>query len=165
MSDTIDNIHIDVAIGDQCLYLRQGETCLQHWPVSTARNGVGEQQDSECTPRGQHIIAEKIGDQAISNTVFVGRVPSGEIYTPLLAEQYPERDWILTRILWLAGCEAGKNQGGNVDTKKRYIYIHGCPEDTDFSTPGSHGCIRMRNADIIMLYDRIQVGTPVYIHP
>ena len=133
------------------------------YPISTARNGPGEKLDSECTPRGKHQIAEKIGADAPENTVFVGRKPTGEIYSEEHAKNEAERDWILTRILWLEGCEAGRNQGGDVDSKKRYIYIHGTPASTEMRIPGSRGCIRMRNADIVELFDRVGVGTPVEI--
>lgn len=118
---------------------------------------------SGCTPRGKHVIAEKIGGGAEINTVFVGRCPTGEIYSPALRRQHPGRDWILTRILWLRGVERGVNRGGEVDSYNRYIYIHGAPDDVPMGTPGSAGCIRMRNKDIIALFERVQVGTPVKI--
>jgi lipoprotein-anchoring transpeptidase ErfK/SrfK len=117
--------------------------------------------DSECTPRGNHVIDEKIGDGCPLNTVFVGRRATGEIYTAELREQQPARDWILTRILWLRGTEPGRNLGANVDSKARYIYIHGTPDETRLSVPGSRGCIRMRNRDIVELYDAVEVGTAV----
>ena len=131
--------------------------------VSTAKNGAGEQNGSECTPRGRHEIHARIGTGCAVNTVFVSRCPSGEIYTPELARQHPGRDWILTRILWLAGLEQGRNKSGDVDTLQRYIYIHGCPDDVTLGVPGSHGCIRVRNHDMIRLYDLVEVGTPVLI--
>ena len=118
---------------------------------------------SECTPRGEHIIAEKIGAGAAVNTVFVGRRPTGEFYRPALRQAQPERDWILTRILWLSGLEAGKNKGADRDSHARYIYIHGAPDDVTMGRPGSRGCVRMRNADIIELFDRIETGTRVSI--
>ena len=131
--------------------------------VSTAKNGVGCEKDSGCTPLGNHIIRAMIGTGVAANTVFVGRRPTGEICTPELMAQFPNRDWILTRILWLSGKEIGKNRLGNVDTMQRYIYIHGTPESTDISVIGSHGCIRMRNADVIALFDLVTVGTRVFI--
>ena len=118
---------------------------------------------SKKTPRGKHIIRAKIGDAATPGTVFVGRRATGEIYKPKMMMEYPERDWILTRILWLSGLEVGKNRLGNVDTMRRYIYIHGAPDDAPMGTPGSHGCIRMRNSDVIALFDRVSVGCPVFI--
>jgi lipoprotein-anchoring transpeptidase ErfK/SrfK len=95
--------------------------------------------------------------------VFVGRRATGEICTPALMAAFPDRDWILTRILWLSGTELGKNRLGNVDTMQRYIYIHGSPDSTDMGKIGSHGCVRMRNADIMELFDSVQAGTPVSI--
>ena len=133
------------------------------YPVSTAANGPGEREGSERTPRGRHVVRAKIGAGAAPGTVFVARRPTGERYTSALGAAYPERDWILTRILWLSGTEPGRNRLGRVDTMRRYIYIHGCPDDVDITTPGSHGCIRMRNADVIDLFDRVEVGTRVAI--
>ena len=133
------------------------------YPVSTAANGVGCTKHSGCTPLGAHIIRAKIGTGAPVNTVFVGRRPTGEICTPELMAQYPNRDWILTRILWLSGVEVGRNRLGNVDTMQRYIYIHGTPDSTDMSKIGSHGCVRMRNKDMIDLFDKVEAGTSVLI--
>ena len=140
----------------------QGEVCGA-WPVSTAANGPGEREGSECTPRGRHVIRAKIGAGAAPGTVFVGRRPTGERYTPALGAAHPGRDWILTRILWLSGAEPGRNRLGSVDTMRRYIYIHGCPDDVDLTVPGSHGCIRMRNDDVVDLFDRVEAGTRVMI--
>jgi hypothetical protein len=136
---------------------------LRRIAMSTAKNGVGELQGSYCTPRGRHIVRAKIGAGCAVNTVFVGRRPSGEIYTPQLGMQFPKRDWILTRILWLSGCEVGFNRLGNGDTMRRYIYIHGTPDTTQLGVPGSHGCIRMRNNDLLELFDLVSVGTVVEI--
>lgn len=131
--------------------------------VSTAANGVGCEKDSGCTPLGSHIIRAKIGAGAPMNTVFIGRRPTGEILSPELAAQCPERDWILTRILWLSGTELGKNRLGNVDSMQRYIYIHGTPDSEPMGQPCSHGCVRMRNQDVVELFDLVAVGTPVLI--
>lgn len=133
------------------------------YSVSTAAKGAGEFNGSNCTPRGRHIIRAKVGAGATENTVFVRRRPTGEIWTPELATAHPGRDWILTRILWLSGCEPGINRLGNVDTMRRYIYIHGSPDTVPMGTPGSIGCVRMRNADIIELFDRVPPYTPVDI--
>lgn len=133
------------------------------YSVSTALNGVGCEKDSGCTPLGNHIIRAKIGADAATDTVFVGRRTTGELCTLELMASYPNRDWILTRILWLSGTEVGKNRLGNVDTMQRYIYIHGSPDSTAMGKIGSHGCIRMRNADIIELFDFVEVGTVVSI--
>lgn len=155
---------IDVHIAAQQLELldRTGRP-LRRYSVSSAANGVGEMCGSYCTPRGKHIIRAKIGSGQPENTVFVRRRPTGEIYTPELGAQYPERDWILTRILWLSGCEIGFNRLGECDTMRRYIYIHGAPDSAQLGIPGSHGCIRMRNADMIELFDFVPPGTAVEI--
>ena len=119
---------------------------------------MGEEKGSGKTPRGLHLIRAKIGTHCPMNTVFVGRRPTGEIYTPKFREQYPNRDWILTRILWLSGLEIGKNRLGYVDTMQRYIYIHGTPDEIEMGVPGSKGCIRMRNFDVVELFDWVRVG-------
>jgi hypothetical protein len=154
---------IKISIARQQLQLWQGDDCLFEARVATATNGPGEQFGSECTPRGAHVIRARIGDGCEVNTVFVGRRPTGEIYSPGLKADYPERDWILTRILWLSGTEPGVNRLGKVDTMRRYVYIHGCPDDVPMGIPSSHGCIKMRNADVIVLFDLVEVGTPVII--
>lgn len=136
---------------------------LRRYAVSTATNGAGETCGSYCTPRGRHVIRAKIGAGQAENTVFVRRRPTGEIYTPELGAQFPERDWILTRILWLSGCEVGFNRLGKNDTMRRYIYIHGTPDSVQLGISGSHGCIRMRNADLIELFDLVPAGTAVEI--
>ena len=154
---------VRIDLDRQRLELRVGGELRGSWPVSTAANGPGEREGSECTPRGSHVIRARIGADAAPGTVFVARRPTGERYTPALGAAHPERDWILTRILWLSGTEPGRNRLGDVDTMRRYIYIHGCPDDTDITTPGSHGCIRMRNDDVIDLFDRVETGTKVVI--
>jgi len=136
---------------------------LHRYAVSTAKNGVGEISGSYCTPRGKHVIRARIGAGLPENTVLVRRRPSGEIYTAELGAQFPERDWILTRILWLSGCEPGFNRLGENDTMRRYIYIHGTPDSVTLGIPGSHGCIRMRNADLVELFDIVPAGTAVEI--
>ncbi len=136
---------------------------LRQYSVSTAKAGVGEISGSFQTPRGRHIIRAKIGAGQPLNTVFVRRRPTGEIWTPELAEQFPGRDWILTRILWLSGCQPGQNRLGCVDTMRRYVYLHGSPDSAEMGVPGSHGCVRMRNADIVDLFDRVPCYTEVEI--
>ena len=155
--------HIEINISKQTLILFEGNDVVKQYTISTAKSGPGEQIDSECTPRGKHLIREKIGAGCDANTVFVGREPTGELYLPELREQFPGRDWILTRILWLSGCEAGKNKGGNVDSYDRYIYIHGGPDDLAMGVPGSRGCVRMRNDDMIELFDLVETETGVNI--
>jgi len=155
---------INISIPAQTLTLRDdaGRT-LRQYRVSTARNGPGEQSGSLCTPRGRHIVRAKIGAGQPANTVFVGRRPTGEVYTPELGARFPDRDWILTRILWLSGCEPGFNRLGPVDTMRRFIYIHGSPDSVEMGRPGSIGCVRMRNTDILELFDSVSAGTPVEI--
>jgi lipoprotein-anchoring transpeptidase ErfK/SrfK len=157
-------MHLDISIAEQCLRIVEGYQVLKAYPISTAKNGPGEQRGSECTPTGWHSIRAKIGAGQPLYTVFKGRRPTGEIYTPELGRQYPERDWILTRILWLGGLEPGKNRYGEVDSTWRYIYIHGCPDELLDGTPQSHGCVRMGNADVLELFDSVNAGCRVFIH-
>jgi hypothetical protein len=152
-----------VDIATQTLTLLEGDRVLASYPVSTGLNGVGEQQESGCTPRGLHRVRIRIGASCPEGTVFRARRSTGERYDPELAAAYPDRDWILTRILWLTGCEPGRNRGGCVDTLRRFIYIHGCPDTEPMGEPRSHGCIRMRNQDLIELFDAVSAGTPVEI--
>ena len=154
-------LHIDLA--SQRLSLMHGNRAELHFPVSTAANGAGEQDGSGCTPRGQHQVRARIGDGCPINTVFVGRRPTGEIYSPELAATYPDRDWVLTRILWLSGLEPGKNRLGQVDTMRRFIYIHGCPDGTPLGVIGSHGCVRMANTDLLALFELVPAGMRVQI--
>lgn len=157
-------MRIEISIQHQTLTLFDNFGGVKaKYRVSTATNGVGCLKDSGCTPLGEHVIRAKIGSGLAPNTVFVGRRPTGEICTPELMAEFANRDWILTRILWLSGKEVGKNRLGNVDTMQRYIYIHGTPDATDMSKIGSHGCVRMRNADVIELFELVEVGTQVLI--
>lgn len=156
---------IDISISNQLLVLLDDSgKALMSFPVSSAEKGVGCRKGSFQTPCGRHIVRAKIGGNCPINTVFVGRRPTGEIYSPELARQHPQRDWILSRILWLSGCEPGVNRLADVDTMQRYIYIHGTPDSEPMGVPASHGCIRMRNADILHLYAAVPVGTTVMIH-
>ena len=154
---------IEINLSSQTLKLFAQDELIKQYPVSSAKNGAGEIMHSECTPRGNHMIAEKIGADCEANTVFVGRRASGEIYEPALREKFPQRDWILTRILWLRGTELGRNLGANVDSYDRYIYIHGTPDDVDMSKGGSRGCVRVRNNDIMELFDLVDEGALVTI--
>jgi hypothetical protein len=156
--------HIRIDLARQELTLWQGDALLAHYPISTAVNGPGETCGSGCTPRGRHRIRLRIGAGCPENTVFVGRRPTGEVYGPVLAGAHPQRDWILTRILWLTGQEPGRNRGGVVDTLRRYIYIHGCPDTEPMGVPRSHGCVRMRNRELLALFDQVRNGTVVEIH-
>ncbi len=155
-------MQININIPTQTLELLDAAgALLKRYAVSTAANGAGEENGSYCTPRGRHIIRAKIGAGQPVNAVFVKRRPTGEIYTPELGAAFPGRDWILTRILWLSGCEPGFNRLGNRDTMRRYIYLHGTPDSTVLGKPGSKGCVRLRNADLLELFDQVAVGTEV----
>ncbi|AFL76136.1 L,D-transpeptidase [Thiocystis violascens] len=152
-----------VELARQTLTRWEGGRAVARYAVSTGRNGAGERNGSGCTPRGLHRVRMRIGEGCPVGTVFRGRRPTGEILDDELAAAYPERDWILTRILWLTGCEPGINRGGCVDTLRRYIYIHGCPDAAPMGEPCSHGCIRMRNRDLIELFDQTPIGMLVEI--
>ncbi len=163
VTNPADFTRILVSIAGQRLQLLQAEQLLMDVAVSTALNGPGEISGSECTPRGWHLVRARIGAGCPVGTVFVGRRASGEIYSSKLARHHPDRDWILSRILWLSGLEAGKNRLEDLDSMRRYIYIHGCPDSEPMGVPRSKGCIRMRNADIIALFDQVPAGTRVLI--
>ena len=160
--ELFDNLLI--SLPDQCLQAcgRDGQVHISY-PVSTSRHGPGELEGSGCTPRGAHIVRACIGSGEAEGAVFVGRRPTGEIWSRALSEQHPGRDWILTRILWLSGTEPGRNRLGNVDSMRRYIYIHGTPDSEPMGIPASGGCIRMRNPDVIELFHRVRPGTTVRI--
>ncbi len=155
---------IDIDLSRQSLRLFEGRTLLREYRVSTAAKGAGEKNGSYQTPRGKHKIRAKIGRGLAPGTVFVSRRPTGEVYAPALKQRYPGRDWILTRILWLSGLEVGRNRLRDVDTMRRYIYLHGTPDDTALGEPGSHGCVRMKNDDIVELFDLVEAGIEVDIH-
>jgi lipoprotein-anchoring transpeptidase ErfK/SrfK len=155
-------LHISVARQLMTVFDDEGRV-LREYAVSTAKAGVGEVSGSYQTPRGSHVVRAKIGSGEPANTVFVRRRPTGEIWTPELAGQFPGRDWILTRILWLSGCEPGRNRLGCVDTMRRYVYIHGSPDAAEMGVPGSHGCVRMRNADMVELFELVPCYTAVEI--
>jgi L,D-transpeptidase YbiS len=155
---------IEIDVPTQTLILKDAQgRILMQTRVSTARNGVGEENGSEKTPRGAHYIRARIGAGLPADAVLISRRPTGEIYSPSLRAAFPNRDWILTRILWLCGLEPGKNRLGKVDTMRRYIYIHGCPDEDPMGVPGSRGCVKMRNREIIELFDRVAPGTRVHI--
>lgn len=157
-------MQIDIDIRVQVMTLRDHDgIAVTTYRVSTALNGSGEIEGSGCTPRGRHVVRARIGAGAPPGAVFRGRRPTGEVWTPELAARFPGRDWILSRILWLSGCEPGRNRLGKVDTMRRFIYIHGTPDDQPMGVPLSHGCIRMRNRDVIELFERVPVGTIVDI--
>lgn len=164
MKHASSRYRIDVDIPNQTLVVRerQGKEVMQV-RISTARKGAGEVLGSEQTPRGEHYVRAKIGAGQPVNAVFISRRPTGETYSPALRAAFPERDWILTRILWLCGLERGKNRLGRVDTMRRYIYLHGCPDEDPMGTPSSRGCVKMRNSDIVRLFELVPAGTRVTI--
>ena len=150
-----------IKLSEQWLELRGDRT--ERFPISSARNGPGEAMGSEATPRGRHVVRVRFGAGLPEGAVLTGRKFSGDIYSAELAALHPDRDWVLTRILWLGGLEAGCNQGGDVDSFRRFIYIHGTPDSEPMGSPASHGCIRMRNADLVRLFEQVPVGTLVTI--
>ena len=157
-------MRIRVDLGRQCLELfGKDGACIRRYAVSTGERGAGERSGSLCTPRGRHRIRARIGAGAPAGAVFRGRRPTGELWTPAFAAAHPGRDWILSRILWLCGEEPGRNRGGEVDTMRRYIYLHGTGDDQPMGVARSHGCVRMRNRDIIELFELLPVGTEVEI--
>jgi len=163
LRDIPAGLWLRVSIPGQRLDVMEGDESVRSYAVSTARNGPGEACGSERTPRGWHLVRARIGQGLPEGTVLVARRPTGEVFSEALRRRYPERDWILTRILWLSGLEPGRNRLGDVDTMRRFIYIHGCPASDELGKPGSHGCIKMRNHDVVELFDRVPVGTRVLI--
>lgn len=155
--------YIHISVADQRLQLIDNTKILFDVKIATAKNGVGEQSGSECTPRGWHKIRAKIGSDCPENTVFIGRRPTGELWSEKLENEHPARDWILTRIMWLSGLQVGFNRSGTQDSMRRYVYIHGCPENIPMGLPDSHGCIRMRNSEVIQLFAMVEAGIPVFI--
>lgn len=158
-----EQARIEISLARQELTLHEAHGASSVYPVSTALNGPGELSNSECTPRGRHRVRLVIGRECPENAVFIGRRFTGERYSPALAAVSPGRDWILTRIIWLTGDEPGFNRGGACDSLRRFIYIHGTPDTEPMGNPKSHGCIRMRNSDVIELAARVRPGTPVVI--
>jgi L,D-transpeptidase YbiS len=155
---------VEIRPAKQELILRDDKgRAVRTYSVSTSKFGLGEKNGSFCTPRGAHIVRAKIGAGEPLGAVFVRRRPTGEVWTPQMHERYPGRDWILTRILWLSGCERGRNRLGDVDTMRRYIYIHGTPDTAELGKPGSIGCVRMRNRDVAELFELVPAYTPVEI--
>lgn len=154
---------LEIDLATQILSIIQHDQIIKQYLISSAKKGAGELYGSEQTPRGWHVIRAKIGKEALVNTVFIARRPTGEIFTPEMQHQFPNRDWILTRIMWLSGLEPYKNRLGKVDTMRRKIYIHGSPDHAPMGVPGSRGCIRMHNQDMIDLFNRVPVGTRLLI--
>lgn len=162
--DISKSCYLKISVPQQLLQVIDGSEEIKSFSISTAKNGCSEQNGSGGTPRGWHYIRAKVGEAADEKSVFVGRRATGEIYNSALAQCHPDRDWILGRILWLSGLEKGKNRLGNVDTMRRYIYIHGTPDIAALGTPVSHGCIRMNCSDIIELFQMVEIGTRLLIN-
>ncbi|MCB8890373.1 L,D-transpeptidase [Vreelandella malpeensis] len=160
----VEGAWVEIDCQSQQLRLWQGRSVVHECAISTGVNGVGEEEGSGRTPRGWHYVRAAIGEGLPENAVFRGRRFTGEVFTPMLAKAHPERDWILTRILWLCGLERGVNRGGRVDSQRRYIYLHGTPPDEPMGVAASHGCIRVRNADLLTLFAAAPPGTPVWLH-
>ena len=154
---------IKISIASQQLTYTAGVAGIKTYRISTSLKGAGQKFNSGMTPLGEHIIRAKIGQCLPVNSVFVGRRPTGEIFTPGMMDEFPGRDWILSRILWLSGKQVGYNRLGDVDTMRRYIYIHGTPYEDQLGKPVSHGCVRMSNMDIVDLFSRVEVGCFVSI--
>ncbi|SES21357.1 L,D-transpeptidase catalytic domain [Vreelandella subterranea] len=159
-----EGLWLEIDAHSQRLRAWQGDMCRHECDISTGRQGLGNQQGSGQTPLGWHYIRAAIGADAPENAVFKGRRWTGEVFNAELAAAFPERDWILTRILWLCGLEPGINRGGQVDSQRRYIYLHGTPPDQPMGQPASHGCVRLRNADLLWLFEHAVPGTPVWLH-
>ncbi|KAB1859607.1 L,D-transpeptidase [Acinetobacter tandoii] len=160
MQYSLQQADILIDLAEQILQLPKHN---KFYVISSGKNGIGEQENSGKTPRGWHQVALKFGEFAPINAVFIARKETGEVYDLELATAFPERDWILSRILWLAGLEPQFNQGEGCDTFNRYIYIHGTPDSEPMGIPMSHGCIRMRNQDVIELFELIPENALVYI--
>ena len=156
-------LRVHVQIAEQRLRVLRGDDEISAYPALTSKHGTGQLRGSYQTPLGLHVIRAKIGAGAPLGSVFVGRRPTGEIYSAELAASMPSRDWILTRILWLSGLEVGFNRLGPVDTMRRYIYIHGAPQAEIAAGIGSIGCVRMSNEHVADLFERVPVGTTVEI--
>lgn len=156
-------LRLDVSVRAQRLEVVGEKVVIRQFPISTAANGHGCVKGSYCTPLGMHRIMLKIGHGCQTGTVFVCRRPTGEVFSETLREQFPGRDWILSRILWLCGMEPGLNRGGELDSARRLIYIHGTADEHAIGRPTSKGCIRMRNDHVIELFELVPRGLPVRI--
>lgn len=157
-------VWLEIDLGAQSLTIREGSACRETFAISSGAHGIGQHEGSGQTPVGWHYVRAVIGDGLPPGSVFRGRRPTGEVFSPELARTHPERDWILTRILWLCGLERGVNRGGDVDSQRRYIYLHGTPADQPMGTPASHGCIRLRDEALLAVFEATPAGTPVWLH-
>lgn len=154
MPDNHSSLRIEISIGAQRLRLCEGPRVVREWPCSTSKFGIGFVEGSNKTPLGGFIVKEKHGEGAASGTIFKARQPAGQ----WRSGDATREDLVLTRILWLHGTEPR-----NANTFERYIYIHGTNDEPGIGRPGSHGCVRMRNADVIELFEQTPLGTAVWI--
>lgn len=153
---------IVIRIKEQTLEHRRATGVRMHYPVSTATKGSGNLHGSLQTPLGRHRIAARIGAGLPEETIFKARRPV-DAYDASI--HHPDGDWILSRILWLEGEQTGVNRRGRVDTRSRFIYIHGTHREDLIGRPASHGCIRMRKRDIVDLFAHTRRHERVYIFP
>lgn len=152
-----------VSVKHQRLYLIVNDSTIRKYPISTAAKGIGSKMNSFKTPPGLHTISRKIGDNVPIGGLFQSRMYTGRQVKILTEKQKADGDYVTTRIMWLQGEEPGLNKGRSVDSYNRYIYIHGTAEEGYLGQPASHGCIRMKNTDVIELYNMIEEGTPILI--
>ena len=158
-----ESAHIEVDISEQRLYLMENSIIKASYPISTSKYGEGSIENSFKTPLGEHSIKEMIGEEAKINTIFTSRINTKRSATIIDQFEDTDNDYVTSRIMWLDGEEDGFNKGGNVDSFRRYIYIHGTHEEGLIGTKASHGCIRMFNYDVIELFNLVNIGTKVLI--
>ena len=158
-----ESIYIEVDISEQRLYLIENSLIKASYPISTSKYGEGSIENSFKTPLGKHSIKEMIGEEAEINTIFTSRINTKRSATIIDQFEDTDNDYVTSRIMWLDGEEEGFNKGGNVDSYRRYIYIHGTHEEGLIGTKASHGCIRMFNYDVIELFNLVNIGTKVLI--
>ena len=158
-----ESAHIEVDISEQRLYLIENSLIKASYPISTSKYGEGSIENSFKTPLGKHSIKEMIGEEAEINTIFTSRINTKRSATIIDQFEDTDNDYVTSRIMWLDGEEDGLNKGGNVDSFRRYIYIHGTHEEGLIGTKASHGCIRMFNYDVIELFNLVNIGTKVLI--
>ena len=158
-----ESAHIEVDISEQRLYLIENSLIKASYPISTSKYGEGSIENSFKTPLGEHSIKEMIGEEAEINTIFTSRINTKRSATIIDQFEDTDNDYVTSRIMWLDGEEEGFNKGGNVDSYRRYIYIHGTHEEGLIGTKASHGCIRMFNYDVIELFNLVNIGTKVLI--
>ena len=158
-----DELVLIVEVTQQKLYVVKEEKVIRTYPISTSKYGIGNEDGSNKTPVGTHRIYEKVGEGVKIGTIFKARISTGRIANISHDSTDVEQDFIITRIMCLEGLEPGVNKGKGIDSCDRRIYIHGTPEEGLIGTPASHGCIRMKNDDVVELFDLVKIGTLVEI--